>query len=75
MPRSNKRHRNSRADVHLILPVVGFGPDCRIVISHDGVIAERRNDACAMRGCQPRQSSEIEMIVVAVRYQHDIDWR
>src|SRR5712672_2766010 len=56
------------APMYPILPVVGFGPDCRIVISHNGVIAERRNDACAMRGCQPRQSSEIEMIIVAVRY-------
>src|SRR6266851_4609663 len=85
MPRGNERHCNSPAKIspakispakiHAIVPVVGFDSDCGIVISHDGVIAEWRDDAGSMRGCQPRQSSKIEMIVVAVRHQHDIDRR
>jgi len=29
----------------------------------------------AMRGRYPRQGADIEMIVVAVRHQHDIDRR
>ena len=46
-----------------------------IVIAHDGVVAERRDDARAMRGGEPRQRRDIEMIVVAVRHQHDVDRR
>src|ERR1700730_8823459 len=75
MPRGNERHCNSPGKIHAIVPVVGFDSDCAIVISHDGVIAEWRDDAGSMCACQPRQSSKIEMIVVAVRHQHDIDRR
>ena len=60
---------------HPIVPVVGFSGDCRIAIAHDGVIAERRDDARAMRGGEPRQCLDIQMIVVCVRYQDDIDRR
>jgi hypothetical protein len=44
-------------------------------IAHDDVITERRDDARAVRRCYPRQSADIEMIVVAVRHQDDIDRR
>ncbi len=75
MARGNERHRNSRAKIQARVPVVRFRLDCGVVISHDGVIAERRDDACAMRGCDPRQRDDIKMIVVAVRHQYDVDRR
>ena len=75
MERGNQRRRNSGADINPLMPIVGFGRDCGIMILHDCVIAERRDDARAMRGRQPRQRGDIEMIVVSVRHQHDIDRR
>src|SRR5260370_12378043 len=74
MPRGNERHRDSHADIYPTMPIVGFGSDCRIVVAHDGVSAERRDDACGMCCRNPRQSGEIEMIIMAMRHQHDIDW-
>src|SRR5271156_6415292 len=52
-----------------------WAANCRIVISHDGVVAKGRDDARAMRSREPRQGGDIEMVVVTVRYQHDIDRR
>src|ERR1700733_2245372 len=75
MSRGNERYRHSRTDIHSIIPVVALGHDCRIVISHDGVVAEGRDDARVMPSREPRQCSDIEMIVVAVRYQNDINRR
>jgi hypothetical protein len=45
-----------------------------IVIAHDGVVAERRDDARAMRRrCTRRQGCDIEVIIVAVRHKHGIE--
>ena len=68
MLRRNKRYRRSRSDVHPIVPIVPLGRNCGIVISHDRIIAEWRDDARAMYGRELREGCEIEMIVVAVRY-------
>src|SRR6516225_17481 len=73
MLRSNERDRKSNADLDSIAPVVGLSCNCRIVISHDAVIAKRRNYACAMCGRYSREGIEVEMVVMTVRHQHDID--
>src|SRR3974377_1864127 len=59
MLRSNKRHRTPATDLNPITPVVCFVRNCRIVISHDGVIAQRRNYTCTMCGCYSRQGAEV----------------
>jgi hypothetical protein len=43
------------------------------VAAHDRVITKRRDDARPMRGGEPRQGRQIEMVVVAVRDQDGID--
>ena len=75
MPRRDRRHGDSGADIHPLAPVVGFGGNRRIMTAHDGVIAERRDHARPMCGGKPRQRGKIEMIVMAVRHQHDVDRR
>src|ERR1700692_2587008 len=75
MPRRDERHRHSRPDINPITPIESLRGYCGIVISHNGVITERRDDAHTMGAREPRQGHDIEMIVMAVRYQHDIDRR
>jgi hypothetical protein len=62
--RGDQGRNASGADIYLILPVVGFGRDCGIMICHDGVVAERRDNARAVRGREPRERREIKMIIV-----------
>ena len=70
----NQRHRRG-AEIDAVIPIESFGRDRGIMIAHDRVIAERRDDPRAMRGGEPRQRRDIEMIVVGVRHQHDVDRR
>ncbi len=65
----------SCADIDPIAPVISFGSNGRVEIAHDDVITERCDYARTMCGCYPRQSTDIEMIVVAVRHQNEIDRR
>src|SRR6185437_16666121 len=73
MSRGNERHRNSAADIDTITPVVSLRGNCRVKISHDDVVAQRRDDACAMHGRYPRQGTDIEVVIVTVRHQYDVD--
>jgi len=75
MSRGNERHRQSAADINTITPVVGFRSNCRVKISHDDVVAQRCDYARAMYDCYPRQGTDVEMIIVAVRYQYDVNRR
>ena len=67
MPCRHERHGDAGADLDPIVPIVAFGGDGRIVIAHNGVVAERRDDARAMRGRKPRQRHDVQMIVMPVR--------
>jgi len=73
--RGNERYRDSRADIDAFFPIISFGCNCRIKIAHDSVVTERCDYARTMRGCYPRQSTDIEMVIVAVRHQHDVNTR
>ena len=75
MPRRHERHRDACADIYGLVPVVGLGRDGGIVIAHDGVVAERRDHARAVRGDKPRQGADVEMVVVSVRHQDRVDRR
>ena len=75
MLRRHQRDSDACTKIDAVVPIVRFGRDCRIVIAHDGVVAERRDDARAMRRGEPRQRVDIEMIVMAVGHQHDVDGR
>src|SRR5271163_4053997 len=75
MSRGNESHRHAGADIRPIVPVIDFGGDRRIVTAYDGVVAERRDDARAMRFGEPRQRRDIEMVVVRVRDENDVDRR
>jgi len=46
--------------------IVRFGRDCGVMIFHNGVVAERRDDARVVDSREPRQSREVQMIVVPV---------
>jgi hypothetical protein len=73
--RADGRYRHSAADINTITPVVGFRGNCGIKISHDDVVAQRSDYTRAMHRCDPRQSTDVEMVIVAVRYQYDINRR
>ena len=75
MPCRHKCHRNAGTDVDPVFPIVGFSGDGGVAIAHDRVVAERGDDAGAVIGRKPRQRGNVEMIVMAVRYQNDIDRR
>ena len=75
MSRGNERYRQSIANIDPIIPVVGFCGNGGVKLAHDDVITERGDHTRAMRGCYSRQSTDVKMIVVAVRHQHDVDRR
>ena len=43
------------------------------VVLHDGVVAERRDHARAMRGVQARERLDVDLVVVAMRDQHHVN--
>ena len=57
------------------MPVERLGADRRIMRLHDGVVAERRDDARPMCRVKPRQRLDVEVVVMTVRHQHDVDRR
>ena len=75
VPHRRERDRNARSELDAIVPIVGLDADRRVVVAHDRVVAERRDDARPMRGRESRQRRDIEMVVVAMRHQHGIDRR
>ena len=75
VPRRHQRHRDAIAELDAILPVKAFGFDRVVRIAHDEVIAERRDHPRRRFCSDPRQRQYIEMVVVAVRHQHDVDVR
>jgi hypothetical protein len=75
MSHRHKRHRNAVAKFDAVAPITTFGGDCRIVIAHDDVLAKRCDHARPVRGREPRQRGDVEMIVMAMRYQHGVDRR
>jgi hypothetical protein len=75
MSGGNERYRHSTANIDTIIPVVGLCGNGGIKLADDDVITERGDHTRAMCGCYPRQSTDVKMIVVAVRHQHDVDGR
>ena len=75
VPRRHQRDGDVSAELDPLVPVIGLGADRRVVSLHDGVVAERRDDARPMRGREARQRLGVEMVVVAMRDQHDVDRR
>lgn len=61
--------RNALAPVHRRRLHIGHGA------ANDRVIAEWRHDTRPMLRTQPPERSYIEMIIMIVRYQHEINWR
>ena len=71
MARCRVRHRrerdgNARTKLDAIARIVGLDADRRVVVAHDRVVTERRDDAASMRGRESRQSRDIEMVVMAI---------
>jgi hypothetical protein len=75
MPHRYEGHRDAGPDHHAIVPVVGLRGDPRVVGAHDGVVAERGDDARTIGGREPRQGRDVEVVVVIMRDQHRVDCR
>ena len=75
MPHRHERHGDAGAEQHALVPVVGLRRDRGIVGAHDGVVAERRDDARAMGRGEPREGRDVEVVVVIMRDQHRVDCR
>ena len=54
---------------------IRLGADRRIVVAHDRVVAERRDHSRVELRGEARQRLDVEMVVVAMRDQHDVDRR
>ena len=75
MARGDGRDREAAAEIDALFPIMSLGADRRIVGVHDGVVAERGDHARPVRGRKPRQRRDIEMVVMAMRDQHEVDRR
>ena len=75
MSRPYECYRDTSADLDPIAPVISFGRNGRVEIAHDDVVSERCDYARTMCARYSRQSTDIEMIIVAVRHQHEVDRR
>ena len=75
VPHRRERDRNARSKLDAIAPIVGLDADRRIVVAHDRVVTERRDNAASMRGRESRQRRDIEMVIMAMRHQHRVDRR
>ena len=73
--RRHQGHGGLRGERDAVVPVERLGTDRRIVVAHDGVVAERRDHARVELRGEPRQRLDVEMVVVAMRHQHDVDRR
>jgi hypothetical protein len=58
-----------------VSPVAGHHACVRHGLPDDGIVAERGDDEGSVRGLQPAQRCDVEMVVVIVRQQHGIDRR
>jgi hypothetical protein len=75
VPGRHQRHRDTVAKVDAIPPVERFGFDRVVAVTHGDVVAERRDHPRRELGGKFRQRRDVEMIVMAMRHQHDIDVR
>src|ERR1700720_1319548 len=75
MSRRYECYRATSAALDPIAPAISFGHNGRGEIADDDVVSERCDYARTMCARYPRQSTDIEMIVVAVRHQNEIDGR
>src|SRR5438132_5060762 len=67
VPHRSERDRNARSKLDAIPPIVGLDADRRVVVTYNRVVTERRDDPAPMRGREPRQRRDIEMVVMAMR--------
>ncbi len=73
--RRHQRHRHAVAEFDAILPVERLGFDGGVRVAHGDIVAERRDHARREFRREFRQRREIEMVVMAMRDQHDVDLR
>ncbi len=75
MPRRHQRHRDAVAKLDAVMPVERLGADRAVGAAHGEIVAERRDHARREFRGEFRQRRDVEMIVMAMRHQHDVDRR